>query len=146
MVAIDATICQGYGLASGQRQDVAGRGSIAWQASHFLQRGLNLSQYFSGTLNLEISPYIFTNKSPDYYFKQLRWHPSFPAEDFSFTRCHLVKNEQAFAAFVYYPHPETKIGHFHSSSVVEVIAPFIDGLCYGDSINLMLPQACLSFR
>ncbi|MGF1591433.1 MAG: hypothetical protein ACFCU7_19755 [Pleurocapsa sp.] len=43
--------------------------------------------------------------------------------------------------FIYYPHPETKIGHFQDDSILEAIAPKIPHLNYGDRLILKLaPQ------
>ena len=37
---------------------------------------------------------------------------------------------------MYHPHPETKIGHFHDESTLEIIAPWLEGVEYGVNIEL----------
>ena len=38
--------------------------------------------------------------------------------------------------YVYYPHPDTKPRHFQPPSVIEVIAPLIEGIAYGSPVRL----------
>ncbi|MEM6611174.1 MAG: hypothetical protein AAF652_02775, partial [Cyanobacteria bacterium P01_C01_bin.72] len=69
------------------------------------------------------------------------WHPDYPAETFSFCRCEVNYQQIDYSGWVYYPHPETKIGHFQDPSIIEVIAPKIKELNYGDHLSLKLnPQ------
>ncbi|NJQ97456.1 MAG: hypothetical protein HC784_06995, partial [Hydrococcus sp. CSU_1_8] len=39
---------------------------------------------------------------------------------------------------IYYPHPETKRTHFQDNSTLEILAPFIEYLNYGDSIQVQI--------
>ncbi|MEL6578265.1 MAG: hypothetical protein AAFQ14_00825, partial [Cyanobacteria bacterium J06621_12] len=46
-----------------------------------------------------------------------------------------------YSGLVYYPHPEKKIGHFQDPAIIEIIAPKILNLDYGDRLILKLnPQ------
>jgi hypothetical protein len=51
-------------------------------------------------------------------------------------RLHLTWRNQRVAAWLYYPHPETKAAHHQSASVMEIIAPRLEGLDYGDAVRL----------
>jgi len=106
------------------------------QTPYFRALGLDLSPFFPGTLNIDISPHQFELKSPQSTFRKVQWAEGFPPEDFSFTPCQIIHQNISFDSLIYYPHPETKIGHFQNSSIVEVIAPFIPELKYGDHVML----------
>jgi len=106
------------------------------QAPFFRALGLDLAPFFPGTLNINISPHQFELKFPQHTFRQVQWAEGFPPEDFSFMPCQVIHQNTSFDSLIYYPHPETKIGHFQNASIVEVIAPFISGLTYGDRVLL----------
>lgn len=108
------------------------------QLPYFRERGLDLERYFPATLNLSIAPHKFTVKRPDHHFKDVRWADGFPAEDFLFVACELKYLDRRHKAYVYYPDPATKIGHFQDESTIEVISEHIDCLGYGDSIAIVL--------
>jgi hypothetical protein len=42
---------------------------------------------------------------------------------------------------VYYPHPETKLRNFQNPSLLEVIAPDIPGIQYGDRVDVLVNPA-----
>lgn len=153
------TVVPGYGVASGRSLDSPyPQGTIAMQAPLFRALGLDLTGYFMGTINLSISPYTFNILSSDYCFKQIQWADGFPPETFSFCRCEIQILDQtlpsqtlpsqtlpsqtlsssAIPAWIYYPHPETKIGHIQTPSLLELIAPPIPSLVYGDRLDLRL--------
>ena len=50
-------------------------------------------------------------------------------------------NGREYRGWVYYPHPETKKDHFQSRSTVEVLAPYIEGIKYGNVVEITLDQA-----
>ncbi len=111
------------------------------QLPHFRKRGLDLSDFYLGTLNVSIAPYTFELENPKYTFPEVKWHPDYPAETFSFSPCALKYQDRSTQALVYYPHLETKIGHFQDSCIVEVIAPRLADVKYGDRLELKLdPQ------
>jgi hypothetical protein len=141
---LTGTVVPGYGVASGRSSDSPyPAGTIALQAPLFRALGLALDGYFLGTLNLSIAPNTFKLLKPDYRFDRLQWAEGFPPETFSFYRCQIRSLEHnpinpATNAWVYYPHPETKIGHFQPTSLLEIIAPPIAPLEYGDRLSLTL--------
>ena len=128
-------MCEGYGVASGARGDIPG-GTIRPQIPLFKERGLDLSHCFAGTLNVSIAPHSYALMKPRYVFRGLRWSPDSPAEDFSITPCVVTFEHRSVDGYVYYPHPDTKPRHFQPPSVIEVIAPLIEGIAYGSPVRL----------
>jgi len=138
---IKAVVQEGHQVASGQADDSPyPRGSIEMQAPYFKEHGINLDKYYSATLNLSITPYIFEVVSPEFTIRNLKWAEGFPAEDFSFSKCELSFAGVLYTGLIYYPHPETKIGHFHSESLIEIITQYIPNIEYGDEVYLKLNQ------
>ena len=137
-ITVPGVILRGYGVASGSGSDDPSSGTIRAQLAHFRDRGLDLSHCFPGTLNVSIAPRYFSLHHPRHTFTAVRWSPWVEAETFSFSPCQVVMGDARVAGFVYYPHPETKPDHFHPPTVVEVIAPFIEGLAYDSHLELAL--------
>ncbi len=139
-IQVTATIKSGYGVASGQgSHSPYPAGSIALQTPFFRDRGLDLSPYFPGTINLSIQPHRFQLTQPQYTFRQVAWFPDIPPEDFSFSRCQLeTRHGDRAQGLIYYPHPDTKPDHFQDPSIIEVLAPFLPGLNPGDRLTLRL--------
>lgn len=136
---IDAVVIPGHRVASGQAEDSPyPMGTIAMQVPYFKAQGLDLSAFHSATLNLSISPHQFSIIKPDYEFKQVAWAEGFPCEDFSFIKCEIMYHQVWYKGYVYYPHPETKIDHFQDESTLEIIAEYIEGLCYENRVRLRI--------
>ena len=133
MISVRGVVCEGHGVASGVRGDVPG-GTIRPQMPLFKERGLDLSHCFAGTLNVSVAPHLFALKKPRHVFRGVRWSPDSPAEDFSLTPCVITLEDRSVDGYVYYPHPETKPGHFQPPHVMEIIAPFLDGITYGSVV------------
>jgi CTP-dependent riboflavin kinase len=135
--AVMALLQAGHGVASGKNPDSPyPHGTITMQMPFFKDMGLDLTGYFAGTLNLAITPYEFKILRPDFHFKQVLWAEGFTAEDFSFVACNLIYTSNRYPAYIYYPHPETKVRHFHANNLVEVLAPRIDNINYGAALKL----------
>ncbi|MCU0551520.1 MAG: CTP-dependent riboflavin kinase [Leptolyngbya sp. Prado105] len=145
---IDGIVQAGYGVASGRTNNSPyPKGTIEMQTPFFLERGLDLTPFFPGTLNINISPKQFQILSALCTFRNVDWAEGFEPEDFSFVPCQIIYQHQTFESLVYYPHPETKIGHFQNPSIVEVIAPKISDLKYGDRVILKInPQQIKIFN
>lgn len=142
MTEIVAAVVRGHQIASGMAQNNPyPQGSLAMQFPLFWERGLDLSHCYQGTLNLDISPLTFEIVKPDITFQHLAWASGFPPETFSFVACALLHQDEWIGGYIYYPHPETKIGHFQSKSTLEIIAPFIDDLGYGDTVRMRLDDS-----
>nr|WP_245817540.1 hypothetical protein [Hydrococcus rivularis] len=138
-ITIDGIIKQGHQVASGMAENSPYPGStIEMQTPFFQKLGLDLTPFFPATLNVSISPYTFTVKQPEYTFQKVEWTSKHPPEDFSFSRCRVVYNNIRYDTLIYYPHPETKKTHFQDNSTVEILAPLIPNLSYGDRIQIEL--------
>lgn len=129
---------KGHRVASGPSKAYPEYGSIEKQKPYFKELGLNLDHTFNGTLNISIAPYEFEMAKPEHKFKQVKWTELTNAEDFSFSRCKVKFQGKEYEGWVYYPHPETKKDHFQSASTVEVLVPFIEGIKYGDALEISL--------
>ncbi|ANV87943.1 hypothetical protein [Picosynechococcus sp. PCC 7117] len=139
---VTGLLTRGHQVASGQAKNSPYEaGTIALQTPHFRNLGLDLSGYFPGTLNISIAPKTFTLIQPRYTFTNLQWHPDFSPETFSFSPCYIEHRQQRYDGLIYYPHPETKLGHFQAPATLEVLAPLIPDLTYGDRLQLSLHQA-----
>ena len=117
------------------------------QALHFLERGFDIGHLYRGTLNVSIAPMRYRVVKAKYTFPSLKWHPTEPAEDFSFFDCRLVSLQAPpLAGFIYYPHPDTKPAHFQQPDVLELLLPFVEGLTYGMTLSLEIPTEQMVFE
>ena len=112
--------------------------SLEKQKPYFKELGLDLSPYFSGTLNISIAPLEFEMNKPELTFPLVEWTDLHPPETFSFSRCKVIFEGKEYEGWVYYPHPETKKTHFQNPSLVEVIAYEIPSIKYGDKLEVIL--------
>lgn len=122
---------------------VASRPSIAYpysslekQKPYFKALGLDLYEYFNGTLNISIAPLEFKMIHPHFTFERVEWTDLHPPETFSFSRCKVFFKGVEYSGWVYYPHPETKKTHFQNPSLIEVITYEIPEIQYGDGIEI----------
>jgi hypothetical protein len=137
-IQVKGFVKEGYGVASGRSGNPRfPQGTVEMQKAFFRERGLDLDEYYPGTINLSISPLIYEVKHAKYIFKNVRWSQNDPAEDFSFFDCRILTNSNGvLSGLIYYPHPETKPEHFQSSDVLEIITSFIGDLRYGDELTI----------
>ena len=138
-------VVKGHQIASGNASSLPfSAGTIALQKPFFKQLGLDLSAMFDGTINVAVKSLSnldeLSLRKPDYRFEHVKWTNSWPAEHFDFYACQFTYQNKCYPAFIYQPKTETKVGHFQPSNVVEVIAPFIDGLSYGDELELWVSK------
>lgn len=140
--AVTGIVKPGHQVASGNAPNSPyERGTLLMQLPFFRDLGLDLTGLFLGTLNISIAPYTFKLTQPQYTFPLVKWHPNYEAETFSFSSCKVIHLDKSYEGLIYYPHPETKIGHFQDDSIIEVIAPKISNLDYGDRLKLEInPQ------
>ncbi len=137
MTLVRGLLVQGYRVASGPSTDYP-YGALERQRPIFAARGLDLSRYFNGTLNIDISPRQFKLIRPQFTFHSIAWTDLHPPEHFSFSRCRVIFKEVEYDGWVYYPHPETKLRHFQNPSLLEVIAELIPGIQYGDVLSVLV--------
>lgn len=126
---------KGYGVASGPSVDYP-YGALQRQIPIFKSLGLDLSECFLGTLNIDIQPYAFVMHDPEFTFRDVAWTDLHPPEHFSFSRCQVAWADAAYDGWIYYPHPETKRRHFQNPSLLEVIACRIPGVGIGDRLEV----------
>jgi len=144
---LQGVVVAGHGVASGRAVDSPyPQGTIAMQMPFFKALGLDLSACWPGTMNVSIAPTTWQLLQADHCFDHLQWTHLHPAETFSFVRLALLGWHGHVNAWLYRPHPETKAAHHQSTSVLEILAPRIEGLAYGDSVTLELPAAALAIR
>ena len=136
-IILHGILVEGYRVASGPSKDYP-YGALDRQRPLFKARGLDLSGYFNGTLNIDIRPYTFTMVKPEFTFHHVEWTDLHPPEHFSFSHCKVIYKEIEYDGWVYYPHPETKLRHFQNPSLLEVIAKPIPGIAYGDELDIMM--------
>lgn len=137
--AVAGVVRRGHGVASGTGADRRyPEGTVRMQRPFFAARGLDLSLFFDGTLNIDIAPRTFRLVQPAYTFRHVRWTDRHPPEDFSFSRCRVVHRGVTYVGWVYTPHPETKAAHFQPPTMLEVIVPWMEGVSTGDIVELWL--------
>lgn len=137
-ISISGTVVEGYRVASEPSKDYPYYGALERQRPLFKARGLDLDDYFNGTLNIDIRPLIFTMLKPQYTFEHVAWTDLHPPETFSFSRCQVIFRGLTYAGWVYYPHPETKLRHFQNPSLLEVIALPIPEIRYGEDVQVRI--------
>lgn len=139
---IQATIIQGHRVASGLNGNPRfPGGTMRMQLPFFRELGLDLSCYHLGTLNVSIAPMSYRVVQPKWTFRSLKWHPTEPAEDFSFFDVIVHRDDAApVCGLIYFPHPETKPEHFQKPDVLELLLPWTEGLGYGTKIRLEVPE------
>ena len=140
---IKGIVMRGHQVASGQGDTTPyPDSSIRMQKPFFRERGLDLDGLYEGTLNISIAPWQFRLLAPQWTFENIEWTPLHPPETFSFSGCQIVYDGRLLeGCWVYYPHPQTKKTHFQSPSIVEVLAPEIQGLRYDARIEVQLNPA-----
>ncbi len=134
---VHGKLAQGYRVASGPSKDYP-FGALDRQRPIFAARGLDLSSYFNGTLNIDISPRTFKLIKPEFTLHNVEWTDLHPPEHFSFSRCKVIFKEVEYDGWVYYPHPETKLRHFQNPSLLEVIAMPIPEIQYEDELQVLV--------
>ena len=80
-------------------------------------------------------------RSPRVTLTTVKWHPTEPAEDFSFFDVRLFpENGLSVDGLIYYPHPETKPEHFQQPDVLELLFPYVRGISYATDLQLAVPS------
>lgn len=136
-------ILEGHRVASGFNHDPRfPGGTLRMQIPFFLALGLDLRGLYPGTLNVNIAPCRYRVVKPRRTFRNVKWHPTEPAEDFSFFDVRVAPSKApSVTGLIYYPHPETKPEHFQKPGVLELLLPFVKGLNYGAELDLEIPSS-----
>lgn len=133
---VEGVVVRGHGVASGTgATSPFAAGTIELQAPHLAARGVDLSGFHTATINLDISPFALNLLAPRWTVEGVEWTDVHGAETFSFVECTVTHERREVAALVYHPHPETKPMHHQPATVVELLAPLLPGLGYGDRLG-----------
>jgi hypothetical protein len=148
-VKVNGTVVKGHGVASGRSANSPyPQGSVAMQAPFFKALGLDLADCYVGTLNVATDAVEWRIVQPTHRFDNVQWTHLHPAETFSFVRCSLsyevMHTARTVQAWLYYPHPETKAAHWQNSQVMEIIAPRLEGLAYGQHLDLEFADGAIA--
>lgn len=136
-ISIHGVVVQGYRVASGPSKDYP-YGALDRQRPFFKTGGLDLDEYFNGSLNVDIRPFQFAMLKPEFTFHHVEWTDLHPPEHFSFSRCKVIFRNVEYDGWVYYPHPETKLRHFQNPALLEVIAMPIPEIQYGNEVDVLV--------
>jgi hypothetical protein len=142
---IPGILMRGHQVASRPSKDYP-YSSLEKQKPYFRSLGLDLYEFFNGTLNISIAPLTFEMTAPEFTFPLVEWTDLHPPETFSFSRCKVVFKDVEYSGWVYYPHPETKKNHFQNPSLVEVITYEIPGIQYGDVLDVEVNSSEITIR
>ncbi|MBN2411168.1 hypothetical protein JXQ31_05695 [candidate division KSB1 bacterium] len=138
-ILVTGIIIEGQKYTSGMTDNnLYPGGTLSMQTPFFKRKGLNLSENFLATINVNIKPSTFVVNNPEFIFPDVKWSPEHDAETFSFSRCKIIHEGLAIEAFVFYHIQQKKRGLFIEDSVFEIIAPYIPGIRYGDRLVLEL--------
>ncbi|MEI7909971.1 MAG: hypothetical protein WCK77_10075 [Verrucomicrobiota bacterium] len=139
--SLSAHVVAGHRVASGANGNPRfPGGTLHMQAPYFKALGVDLGAYHPGTLNVSIAPCRYSVRCARQTFRNIKWHPVEPAEDFSFFDVRLIRPDAAaVVGLIYFPHPDTKPEHFQQPDVLELLLPFVEGLDYGAELRLEIP-------
>ncbi len=144
---IKARIVQGHGAASGRKNDPRyPEGTIRAQLPYFRERGLDLSKYYPGTVNLDIEPYRCHMKKPRHEFKQVDWSPYISPENFFFFDVGLITGNLRVSGLIYMPDPSTKEEHFQKNSILELLLPWTEKLAHGEELWIEVDREQIYFE
>jgi hypothetical protein len=140
-------VVAGHGVASGHAPDARfPHGTLALQIPCFAARGLDLSAFHQGTINLDTSPWTFEPCTPRVTFRAVRWHDAEPPEDFSFFDCRVAHRDLEVRGLLYRPHPDTKPDHFQPPTVVELLLPWLADVGPGTRLTVRIDPSQGTFR
>ncbi|GAC13675.1 hypothetical protein [Aliiglaciecola lipolytica] len=145
-IQLKGVLIQGHQVASGKGvQSPYPAGTIYLQKPFFKKLGLDLSNLFEGTLNVWLPCESFKILNPDFCFENVTWIEGFNQETFSFVKCQVEYQGNQYSGWVYYPHPETKTQHFQQQNLIEILAPYIPNIVYGDELALTFQTERIAF-
>lgn len=143
-ISIKGIVVEGHRVASAPSSDYP-YGTLEKQKPFFKALGLDLENFYNGTLNVSIYPNTFEMNNPEFTFERVEWTSLHPPETFSFSRCVLVFKGVRYDGWVYYPHPGTKKRHIQQPFVIEILAEYIPGILYGAEVEIGLNREEIQF-
>lgn len=107
--------------------------TITLQKPFFEEAGvIGVSEMYSGTINVDISPNTFEILKPDYEIT-CEWFEGL-TETFWLVGAFINYDDKEYKGYIYYPCPsEVKS---HDDDVVELLTTKIPGVNYGDAISV----------
>ena len=145
MLSVTGNVTEGFRIASGSNKEgVPGPhgemliDSFVRQRPFFEAEIPELKHVWTGTINVNISPRLCHILSYDHQIT-CEWHPGI-VETFGIVKGVAVQfgRSQYAPAFIYYPLPSDI--HIPRDELIEVLAPRIEGLSYGDRVTLFIPE------
>lgn len=134
-------VVTGHGVASGGSGDPRfPSGTLGLQFPIFARLGVDLDGIHPGTINVELQAGSIDLGEPDHLLTSVKWHDDMPPEDFSLWRVGLRHAAERWQAMIYRPHPDTKPEHHQPEDVVEILAPLIPDLGYGDRVTIVFDR------
>lgn len=135
-------VARGHRVASGRGGDARfPHGTIAPQLPAFrrIVPGFDLhlgGAAHPGTINVRLLGGDMLLGEPEHRTGPVRWTEVFPPESFLLSRCLLRHRGVERPAFLYVPDPATKPDHHQPGDVIELLAPLVPGLRYGDAVAI----------
>lgn len=144
---LEGTIISGHGVASGKGNDTRyPKGTLLLQIPHFQSHGIDISDYYNGTLNVRIPHETVRLIAPKHTAREVAWSPHIQPENFFFFDVEVCFEGHSFKGLIYMPDPATKTDHFQDPSVIELLLPQIPGIKTGKSISLRTEDAQIQFQ
>jgi hypothetical protein len=145
---VKAKVIPGHGIASGKNHDPRfPQGTLRMQSPFLTTRGFDLSTFYQGTINIDISPYIFKLGTPSLHFPQVKWSDDLPPENFSFYPCIISESIEGnpYNALIYWPHPSTKPEFHQRDGVLELLSTKIPFISSGSSVIIRAQKRHILF-
>lgn len=145
MLHIEGTIKRGLQIASGTNPDRSLRlnNTIALQRPFFKEHTLpGVDQLHNGTINVDISPREFRITKPAYEIT-CTWFEDV-TETFWFVPVQIEYGHVRTTGYIYYPCPSAIKSH--PDTLVELLAPFVPGIVYGNPIAFLVSQEHLHWK
>ncbi len=134
---INVKVIPGHKVASGKaKKSRYPEGTLALQKKHFLKKGLDLGEYFSGTINVDIAPWKIKIIQPKFFFEKVDWSPYISPENFYFFEIYFYFSRRKYNGLIYLPDPKTKEENHQSSSTLELLLPFVPDIQNGSGAEL----------
>jgi hypothetical protein len=97
---VNGIVVKGHRVAARPSNDYP-YSTIEKQKPYFKERGLDLDAFFTGTLNISITPLRFELLNPEFTILDVAWTDLHPPENFSFSRCTIKFQGREHAGMVY---------------------------------------------
>ena len=135
---VHGIVKQGFRIASGMNKEgIPGpygtilKDSLVRQRPFFEKEVPEMKELWTGTINVNIAPRLCKILKYDHTIT-CEWHPGI-TETFGLVKgLTVIAHGKRYPAILYYPLPSEI--HIPRDEVIEIIAPKIEGLSYGDKV------------